>query len=119
MAGIPIHCPSCQGVLDAVQLECSTCGTRVDGRFRPCPVCRLDAATRELFDEFLRARGNLKEVQRSLGVSYPTVRARIDVMFQKLGQGESADPMEVLSRVRRGEITIDEAEEILARRTTR
>ena len=58
-----------------------------------------------LLDLFLSARGNLKEVQRALGVSYPTARSRIDGMFQKLGQVRSGDqPMEVLQRLRTGEI---------------
>jgi hypothetical protein len=117
-ARLPARCPSCQGDLAAVRLECGSCGTVVDGRFAPCPVCRLDDALRTLFEQFLDARGNLKEVQRALGVSYPTVRQRIDVMFRELGRPSGATgvaPREVLRRLRAGEIDVDEAERLLKR----
>ncbi len=87
----------------------------VDGRFEPCVVCRLDLELRALFEQFLDARGNLKEVQRALGVSYPTVRQRIDVMFRELGRQPSSElsPTEVLRRLREGQITVEEAERLL------
>jgi hypothetical protein len=100
-----------------VRLECTSCGTEVDGRYEPCAVCRLDHELRELFEQFLDARGNLKDVQRALGVSYPTVRQRIDVLFRALGRGpaEEASPREVLRRLRAGEIDVAEAERLLRR----
>ena len=118
LGGLPAHCPSCQGELEVVRLECSSCGTVVDGHFQPCSVCRLDRELRELFEQFLDARGNLKEIQRALGVSYPTVRQRIEVMFRHLGRpaaSEGDSPKEVLRRLRAGEITVDEAERLLRR----
>ncbi len=96
------------------KLSCSSCGTEVQGRYRPCPMCGLEPESRKLFDLFLQARGNLKEVQRSLGLSYPTVRQRIDEMFKRLEETEKGlDPMEILQRLRRGELTVDEAERLL------
>ncbi|MEZ4240637.1 MAG: DUF2089 family protein [Myxococcota bacterium] len=114
---LPARCPSCQGDLVVVRLECDACGTAVDGRYAPCPVCRLDDALRTLFEQFLDARGNLKEVQRTLGVSYPTERQRIDVMFRELGRGAgpAQSPRDVLRRLRAGEIDVDQAERLLRR----
>ncbi len=110
----PGRCPSCSGPMRVEKLACASCGTEVQGRYRPCPVCGLDPEARKLFDLFLRARGNLKDVQRSLGLSYPTVRQRIEEMFRKLESAEeSRDPMEILQRVRDGELTVDEAERLL------
>ena len=112
---LPSRCPSCQGDLQVSRLECTSCGTVVDGRFEPCVVCRLDHELRTLFEQFLDARGNLKEVQRTLGVSYPTVRQRIEVMFRELGRQAPSEttPKEVLRRLREGSITVEEAERLL------
>jgi hypothetical protein len=113
-SNLPSSCPSCGGGLVVVRLECSECGTEVTGEFELCPVCRLDGDIKKLFDLFIRARGNLKQVQRELGLSYPTVRTRIEEMFRSLGQMKpSRDPKTILAKVRAGEISVDEAEELL------
>ena len=97
-----------------VRMECADCGTEVNGAYQLCPVCRLDGDSKKLYDLFIEARGNLKRVQRALGLSYPTVRARIEEMLQHLGQGRlSRDPQTVLARVRAGELSVDEAERLL------
>jgi hypothetical protein len=44
-----------------------------------------------LLESFLRARGNLKEMERELGISYPTVRARVDALVRSLGLGDGTD----------------------------
>lgn len=111
---LPSSCPSCGGGLVVVRLECAECDTEVTGEFELCPVCRLDGDIKKLYDLFIEARGNLKQVQRELGLSYPTVRTRIEEMFRKLGQGDvSRDPQTVLARVRAGELNVDEAEKLL------
>ncbi len=91
--------------------HCASCGVEVSGRFAPCPVCLLEGDDRRLFDLFLASRGNLKKIERALGLSYPTVRLRVDDLLARL-RGPDApvhDPMDVLARLRRGEITVDEA----------
>lgn len=111
---LPNACPSCRGPLAVVELVCTACGTEVTGHYAPCPICRLDPEHRELFDRFLAARGNLKQVQRELGVSYPTVRQRMEGLFAKLEERPPRpDPMVVLRRLRDGELTVEQAEELL------
>lgn len=97
--------------------HCESCGVEVAGRFEPCPVCRLEGDDRRLFDLFLASRGNLKKVERALGLSYPTVRQKVDDLLARLRVPEDVprDRMEVLRRVRRGEITVDEAADLLER----
>lgn len=112
--GLPTRCPSCGGHLAIERLRCEACGTEVNGHYHPCPVCALGAEDRLLLDRFLRARGNLKSVQRFLGVSYPTARQRIDALLAKLDlEPAPADPAEVLRRLARGEIDVDTAERLL------
>ncbi len=115
---LPSRCPSCSGVLVVTKLVCPDCGSEVAGEFDPCPACRLDGDRRIVFDAFLDARGNLREVQRELGVSYPTARLRVEEMFRELGAhrfGPSGKhgAMSVLGRLRAGEIDLDEAERLL------
>jgi hypothetical protein len=100
------------------KLACSSCGTEVQGHYAPCRVCSLPPEHRVLFDLFLETRGNLKDVQRTLKVSYPTARQRIEELFTALGLGaqpkqERPAPMEVLRRVSAGELTVEQAERLL------
>ncbi|WP_287416240.1 DUF2089 family protein, partial [Oceanithermus sp.] len=68
---------------------------------------------------FVKTRGNLKEMERILGVSYPTVRARFETLLRVLGYEEEAGsdvPVErarVLEQLEKGEISADEAAELL------
>lgn len=97
-----------------VRLECTKCGTEVTGEFPLCPVCQLEGDLKKLFELFIEARGNLKQVQRELGLSYPTVRARIEEMFRQIVQVESPkNPKEILAKIRSGELCVDEAERLL------
>jgi hypothetical protein len=98
-----------------VRLECASCGTEVTGEYDLCSTCRLEGPSRELFELFLRARGNLKKVQRELRVSYPTVRHRIEEMFRELEQDvPPVDPASVLEKLRKGEIDTDTAGKLLS-----
>jgi hypothetical protein len=72
----------------------------------------LVAEDREVLRVFLASRGNMKDLERHLGVSYPTARARFDALLVKLGIDRPAPPsarVELLERVARGEVEIDEA----------
>ncbi|OQC69201.1 MAG: hypothetical protein BWX47_01349 [candidate division Hyd24-12 bacterium ADurb.Bin004] len=115
---IPSKCPSCSRPLLVTKLVCPDCGSEVVGEFDPCPVCRLDDGLRQVFDAFLDARGNLREVQKVLGVSYPTARLRVEEVFRALddsGRNEAGkrDALKVLARLRSGEIGLDDAERLL------
>ncbi len=111
---IPPNCPSCGESLLVAKLECPACQSEVTGNYDLCPICRLDDETRHLFDLFMGARGNLKELQRQLSVSYPTVRQRVEEMFLLLGyRPHPTDAKTVLAELRAGEITVEEAERLL------
>jgi hypothetical protein len=57
----------------------------LSGAFQPCEFCGLDDADRDLLRVFLASRGNMKDLERHLGVSYPTTRARFEDVLRKLG----------------------------------
>lgn len=85
-------CPVCGDRLVTTRLGCSGCGTELVGQFAPCPFCSLDDADLEALKVFLISRGNLKELQSHLGVSYPTARARFNDLLDRLGWLAEADP---------------------------
>lgn len=82
---LPNQCPVCGGDLLVTRLECSACGTEVNGTFALGNLARLREPHASLIDMFLRVRGNVKEMERELGLSYPTVRARLDEAFEAAG----------------------------------
>jgi len=114
-SSIPPKCPSCGDRLIVVKLQCTSCGTEVNGEFDVCPVCKLEGRNRELFDLFMEARGNLKDVQRKLSVSYPTVRQRIESMFSELkGETTPPDPGQVLKELSEGKIDVETASKLIS-----
>ena len=80
-------CPVCSGELAVTRLHCRSCGTTLEGEFS---VGRFGRLTREqlvLLESFLRSRGNLRDMERELGISYPTVRSRVEALIRALGFG--------------------------------
>src|SRR5688572_19950393 len=81
-------CPVCEGELLISRLHCRSCGTALEGEFGVGRFGRLSREQLALLESFLRARGNLKEMERELGISYPTVRGRVDALVRALDLGD-------------------------------
>jgi hypothetical protein len=111
----PRQCPTCAGALETRELACPVCATVVRGRWSANPFSHLTADQQTFLTLFVRSRGNLSDVERTLGVSYPTVRAKLDDLIAALGETppaprpSSSSRAAVLEQVARGEITTDEA----------
>ena len=90
-------CPVCSDELTITRLHCRSCGTALEGEFGVGRFGRLDREQMHLLESFLRSRGNLKEMERELGISYPTVRGRVDALVRALGLSDDApaDDLEV------------------------
>lgn len=86
------QCPVCDAALQVTELSCTRCETRLAGIFPPPPLARLPLEHQRFVEVFLRCRGVLRDVERALGVSYPTVRARLDAAVDAL---EDLTPLEV------------------------
>ena len=109
----PNACPVCGSEMVIRELECPTCDISIKGHFETCAFSVLTAEQLDLIRIFLRSRGNIKEVERALGISYPTVRARLDDVVRALGfQPEPEVPREfkeeLLAKLEAGEIDADE-----------
>jgi len=116
---MPHECPVCHSRLEVTALACPTCQTRLEGRFAVNEFAALPPEQLEILRLFVKTRGNLKEMERILGVSYPTVRARFETLLRSLGYEEgpaadvAAERAAVLEQLERGEISADEAAELL------
>jgi hypothetical protein len=119
-------CPICAAQLRVVRLECGSCGTRLEGSFSLGRFHSLSAEQLEFLEVFIRARGNFKDVERELGISYPTVRSRLDAMIRALGYQTEVEPdreaaterrKEILRQLADGRIAPDDAAELLEGRS--
>jgi hypothetical protein len=115
----PRDCPVCGQRLLVTRLGCQACGTELSGRFEPCEFCALTGDERTMLGVFLASRGNMKELERHLGVSYPTARARFDALVERLGLPDPPQPpgtgrLDILEALARGHLDVDEAQRQLA-----
>lgn len=128
---LPSQCPVCSYDLVVTRLECPHCGTDVVGTFSLSRLASLREPYASLIELFLRKRGNMKEMERELGISYPTVRARLEEALEAAGLEREEDRaaaraeldaqrMAVLEELDRGEISAEEAQaKLLSLRTRR
>lgn len=118
----PSDCPVCGDQLRVTRLGCTSCGTELAGVFRTCEFCALNPADIETLRVFLASRGNLREVEKHLGVSYPTARLRLTQLLMRLGlsgEADAAPPIrpsreDVLAQVAAGDLSPAEAGRLLA-----
>jgi len=120
---IPQSCPSCSSPLVVTQLNCTVCGTGVVGKFELSPFFRLSPERLKFLEIFVRNRGNVKEMERETGESYWTIRRNLDEVITEMGM-EAPEPVddlsthrqEILARLSRGEINVQEATQYLSQR---
>ena len=112
-------CPVCNSDTYVAKINCPTCNTTIEGQFDLCKFCRLTSEQKLFIDVFIKCRGNIKEVEKELGVSYPTVKNRLEDVANALGHKSEEEPDEgtkrkgILDRVYNGEISVDDALELL------
>ncbi len=126
------NCPNCLTPLRISRYECPSCGTAIEGDFTGCPFCRLDDEDSLFALVFIQTEGNMKDVERLMGISYPTVKSRLARLNKALaGQWPKLEislkisnipapaglaPEEktrILDRLEAGEITAKEASRLL------
>jgi hypothetical protein len=117
---LPTQCPSCQDTLAVTRLTCPTCGTEVNGVFTLSRLAALHEPHASLLELFLRVRGNVQDMRKILGLSYPTVKARLEEALTAAGLDQepapglsevelSAKRTAILDGLEHGEITVPEA----------
>jgi hypothetical protein len=117
---IPQSCPSCSSPLVVTQLNCTACGTGVVGKFELSPFFRLSPESLRFLEVFVRNRGNVKEMERETGESYWAIRRQLDEVITEMGMEApneddiSTSRQEILARLSRGEINVQEATKYLS-----
>jgi hypothetical protein len=106
-----VRCPQCKKPMTPTTLECRPCGLRLSGQFSISPLAGLSPEDQALVIVFVKSFGSIKQIQKILGVSYPTARTRIERVVEKLNRLMEGPPdaSETLDRLDAGEITFDEA----------
>ena len=116
------RCPFCGDEIQVVRLQCPSCHTAIEGSFTLGRFQRLSPEQIAFLEVFVKNRGIIRNVEGELGLSYPTIRNRLDDLIRSLGfevrdepeaPRDSADDAEkrreLLERLRRGEITAEQA----------
>ncbi len=124
-------CPSCREPLRPKVLGCDGCGIRVEGPFQLNEFATLSAEDLHFLRIFVHSEGRIREMQAALGLSYPTVRARLTALKNRISGGFAAPPSapgsddgsppgageegakRVLDRLQTGELTFEEAMEAI------
>ena len=111
-------CPICGENLVISRLSCSGCDTRIDTTLPVPPFFRLPADLQQFVLLFLRCRGNIREMEKALGISYPTVCRRLELVNELLGNTEPAAPSrdDILTQLERGDISPKQAAQLLNRK---
>lgn len=86
------ECPTCGGGLEVMEVQCTRCDTQVRARYSPGAFSRLSEEQSTFLRIFVTSRGNLSEVEKRLGVSYPTVRAKLDEVIARLEAADTPPP---------------------------
>jgi hypothetical protein len=100
MARLVGACPSCDSAMEVRRLECPSCGVVVEGRFDVGLLAKLSRDQLAFVEVFLRSRGKIKDVEEELGISYPTVVARLNEVLISLGFEAGEDPRDAERRQR-------------------
>ena len=122
MRPAPARCPICQSELNVVKLHCPSCDTSIEGRFVSGQFPNLTPEQLEFIFTFVRSEGKINRMEQELGVSYPTIRNRLNEVIRALGYEPGRDePVEITQEKRNtiladlsaGKITADEATRLL------
>lgn len=95
---VGMRCPVCGEAMHLARLECDACGSALEGHFTLGRFQRLTREQLQFVEVFLKCRGKIKDVEEELGISYPTVVARLNEVVQAMGFEVRAEDAELAAR---------------------
>ncbi len=113
---LPAGCPLCGGNIEVTQFKCTDCGSEINGSFQAKGMSLLPAEYQKFIVVFLRHRGNIKAVEKELGISYPTINKMLDSINNVLVSASKEIPLtrkEILDSIEKGEMSVKDAAFIL------
>ena len=93
---VPGSCPVCGNELAVTRLQCGHCGTAVEGLFNLGRFYYLTREQQQFIAVFVKCRGKIKDVEEELGISYPTVVARLDEVIRALEPEQAPAPAQAV-----------------------
>jgi len=109
-------CPYCNEPMAVTRMSCQGCRTSVDASFPSPRLMNLPSEHQRFIEIFILAGGNLKQMAEQAGVSYPTVRSRLDKVIDALRQEIARTGKvhgSILDAVGEGQAASDEAAKII------
>lgn len=109
-------CIKCGSPMFIAEYKCPNCATTISGNFGFSNLLGLPDDLFNFMLIFLKNRGNFRDIEKELGISYPTLRNRLDNLLRILGleaKPERDKINDILDKLERGEITAEEAERML------
>ena len=118
---LPVGCPLCGGTIEVTQIRCTGCASEIKGSFKTEGMSTLPTEYLKFIAVFLRQRGNIKAVEKELGISYPTINKMLDSINSMLDatattQEKPLTRKEILDSIERGEMSVKDATYILKTR---
>jgi hypothetical protein len=118
---LPAGCPLCGDTIEVTHIWCAGCGSEIKGSFKTEGMSTLPAEYQKFIVVFLRHRGNIKAVEKELGISYPTINKMLDSINTMLDatattQEKPLTRKEILDSIERGEMSVKDATFILKTR---
>jgi len=114
---IPGECPVCNGELKIDSISCTECDMKMTGTFYVSGFSKLSPKQLEFVKAFIKCKGSIKEMEKELGISYPTVKSRLDEVAGALGLAVEPEPekgnTDILESLDKGELSIEEAVNII------
>ncbi len=111
------ECPICSGDLAVTKLSCTNCNTEISGSFQLSKFNYLSKEHLYFIEVFIKNSGNIKQIEKELGISYPTVKKNLEEVIISLGYQVSDDEKvkksDIISKLAKGEITAKEAAKLL------
>jgi len=107
------QCPVCNSTLDIVEYNCGNCHTTIRGKFTVGDFAALSPAQQEFVKVFVCCSGNIKEVERALKISYPTVKNRLadvtKILCDRPQPAKQSFSEDILADIESGNLSVDEA----------
>ena len=116
---LPASCPLCGEAIEITRIKCGGCGCEINGSFKAGRFGLLPVEYQKFITVFLRHRGNIKQVEKELGISYPTINKMLDSINNILKGTAAERPLsrrEILDSIDKGEMSVKDATYILKTR---
>ncbi|MHC4192758.1 MAG: DUF2089 domain-containing protein [Planctomycetota bacterium] len=116
---LPVSCPLCGESIEVTRVRCGACASEINGSFQVSEFTLLPVEYQKFITVFLRHRGNIKAVEKELGISYPTINKMLEAinkMLETSAEQKPLDRKEILDAIDRGEMSVRDATYILKTR---